>query len=89
MKIKKICFIGYGSHVEKTLIPSLKINKKNIKIISAKFLDNKFETFFRTKMTFYNIKTHVIDFPCSSDNLRKRNQVSAPRFHALASQAGV
>ena len=28
MKIRKICFVGYGSHVEKTLLPSLNLEKK-------------------------------------------------------------
>ena len=44
MRIKKVCFIGYGLHVEKTLIPSLNLNNKNIKIITKKKLNN-FQTF--------------------------------------------
>ena len=45
MKIKKICIIGYGLHVEKTIIPSLALNKKNIKIITKKKIIDKFETY--------------------------------------------
>ena len=45
MKIKKICFVGFGSHVEKTIIPSLSLDKKNIKIISSKSSIKNFDTF--------------------------------------------
>jgi predicted dehydrogenase len=72
MKINKICFIGYGSHVEKTLIPSLKINKKNIKIISAKFLDNKFETFFSIKSALKNISKDYIIYNATPPNVHYR-----------------
>lgn len=44
MKNKKICIIGYGHHVEKTIIPSLNIKSENIKIVTKKKLKN-FETF--------------------------------------------
>ena len=45
MRFKKICFIGYGSHVNKTIIPYLNLNKKNIKIVTTKLNINKYETF--------------------------------------------
>ena len=45
MKIKKVCIVGYGSHVEKTIIPSLSIKKKNIKIISSKPAIKNFEIY--------------------------------------------
>ena len=45
MKIKKICFVGFGSHVEKTILPSLSLDKKNIKIISSKSSIKNFDTF--------------------------------------------
>lgn len=44
MKIKKICIVGYGSHVKKTIIPSLSLSSKNIKIISKKKINN-FESY--------------------------------------------
>lgn len=44
MENKKICIIGYGSHVENTIIPSLSMKSKNIKIVTKKKLNN-FETF--------------------------------------------
>lgn len=44
MKNKKICIIGHGHHVEKTIIPSLNIKSENIKIVTKKKLKN-FETF--------------------------------------------
>lgn len=44
MKNRKICIIGYGSHVENTIIPSLSIKPKNIKIVTKKKINN-FETF--------------------------------------------
>jgi predicted dehydrogenase len=45
MKIKKICFVGYSPHVEKTIIPSISLDKKNIKIISSKSSIKNFDTF--------------------------------------------
>ena len=45
MTINKICFVGYGNHVKNTIIPSLSINKKNIKIVTKKLLTENFETF--------------------------------------------
>lgn len=36
MKIKKICIVGYGSHVKNTIIPSLDLKNINIKIITKK-----------------------------------------------------
>lgn len=45
MTINKICFVGYGNHVKNTIIPSLSINKKNIKIVTKKKLTENFETF--------------------------------------------
>ena len=48
MKYKKICLVGYGSHVKNTIIPSLNLDKKNIKIITKKTL-NDFETFSSVK----------------------------------------
>lgn len=45
MTINKICFVGYGNHVKNTIIPSLSINKKNIKIVTKKIITGNFETF--------------------------------------------
>jgi len=44
MKIKKICIVGFGSHIKNTIIPSLNLKTKNIKIITKKKI-NIFETF--------------------------------------------
>lgn len=44
MKIKKICIVGFGSHIKNTIIPSLNLETKNIKIITKKKI-NIFETF--------------------------------------------
>lgn len=40
MKFKKICIVGYGSHTQKTIIPSLCLKKENIAIVSKKKFDN-------------------------------------------------
>ena len=69
MKIKKICFVGYGSHVEKTLIPSLNLKKKNIKIITKKKINN-FETFSSTKKALKILSKDYIFF-----------NSTPPRFH--------
>jgi hypothetical protein len=59
MRINKICFIGYGSHVEKTLIPSLNLNNKNIKIVTKKKLNN-FQTFSSVQIALRNLtKDHI------------------------------
>ena len=36
MRNRKICIVGYGEHVKNTIIPSLNLKKKNIKIITRK-----------------------------------------------------
>jgi hypothetical protein len=74
MKIKKICFVGYGSHVEKTLIPSLNLKKKNIKIITKKKI-NHFETFLSTKKALESLSKDYIFF-----------NSTPPRFHYLLSK---
>jgi len=61
MRIKKICFIGYGSHVEKTLIPSLNLNNKNIKIVTKKKLNN-FQTFSSLQIALKNLTKDYIFF---------------------------
>ena len=61
MRIKKICFIGYGSHVEKTLIPSLNLNNKNIKIVTKKKLNN-FQTFSSVQIALRNLTKDYIFF---------------------------
>jgi predicted dehydrogenase len=40
MKSKKICIVGYGSHTQKTIIPSLNLKKENIMIVTKKRIDN-------------------------------------------------
>jgi predicted dehydrogenase len=61
MRIKKICFIGYGSHVKKTLIPSLNLNNKNIKIVTTKKLNN-FQTFSSVQIALRNLTKDYIFF---------------------------
>jgi hypothetical protein len=61
MRIKKICFIGYGSHVKKTLIPSLNLNNKNIKIVTTKKLNN-FQTFSSLQIALRNLTKDYIFF---------------------------
>jgi hypothetical protein len=61
MRIKKICFIGYGSHVEKTLIPSVNLNNKNIKIITKKKLNN-FQTFSSVQIALKNLTKDYVFF---------------------------
>ena len=61
MRIKKICFIGYGSHVKKTIIPSLNLKNKNIKIITKKKLNN-FQTFSSVQIALKNLTKDYIFF---------------------------
>lgn len=69
MKIKKVCIVGYGSHVEKTIIPSLSIKKKNIKIISSKPAIKNFQIYPNIKTALKKIdKTYVI-FNATPPNL--------------------
>ena len=65
MRIKKICFIGYGSHVEKTLIPSVNLNNKNIKIITKKKLNN-FQTFSSVQIALKNLTKDYVFFNCKT-----------------------
>ena len=36
MNKKKICIVGYGAHTRNTIIPSLNLNRKNVKIVTKK-----------------------------------------------------
>jgi predicted dehydrogenase len=72
MKIKKICFVGYGSHVKKTLIPSLTLRNENIKIISSKSLSNKFVTFPNIVSALNNISKDYIIYNATPPNLHYR-----------------
>ncbi len=62
MSINKICFIGYGNHVKKTIIPSLTINKKNIKIVTKKKISENFETFTDIKTALKSLDKSYIFF---------------------------
>lgn len=64
MRIKKICFIGYGLHVEKTLIPSVNLNNKNIKIITKKKLNN-YQTFSSVQIALKNLTKDYVFFNCT------------------------
>ena len=69
MKINKICIVGYGSHVEKTIIPSLTLNKKNIKIITSKSNINGFTTYPSLKTGLKMITKDYIFFNSTPPNL--------------------
>jgi predicted dehydrogenase len=72
MKIKKICFVGYGPHVEKTIIPSLKLKKENIKVITSKLLFNKFNTFRNIKSALREIDKDFIVYNATPPNIHYR-----------------
>ena len=69
MKIKKVCIVGYGSHVEKTIIPSLSIKKKNIKIISSKPAIKNFEIYPNIKTALKKIDKSYVIFNATPPNL--------------------
>ena len=62
MKINKICFIGYGDHVKNTIIPSLSINKKNIKIVTKRSITENFQTFKDIKSAIGNLDRNYVFF---------------------------
>ena len=61
MKIKKICIVGYGSHVKNTIIPSLNMQTKNIKIITKKIVD-EFDTFSSIHVALKELSKDYIFF---------------------------
>ena len=61
MKIKKICIVGYGSHVKNTIIPSLNLQTKNIKIVTKKIVD-EFETFSSIHVALKELSKDYIFF---------------------------
>jgi predicted dehydrogenase len=69
MKIKKICIVGYGPHVEKTIIPSLSLKKKDIKIISSKPTIKNFDIFPNIKTALKKINKNYIIFNATPPNL--------------------
>tara|TARA_A100001015_G_scaffold229308_1_gene259244 strand:- start:1657 stop:2574 length:918 start_codon:yes stop_codon:yes gene_type:complete len=74
MKNKKICIIGYGSHIKKTIIPSLSIKSKNIKIVTKKKL-NDFETFSNIQLALKKLSKDYIFF-----------NSTPPKFHYSVSK---
>jgi hypothetical protein len=74
MKNKKICIIGYGSHIKKTIIPSLNIKSKNIKIVTKKKL-NDFETFSNIQLALKKLSKDYIFF-----------NSTPPKFHYSVSK---
>lgn len=74
MKIKKICIVGYGSHVKNTIIPSLNIQNKNIKIITKKII-NEFETFSNIHVALKKLSKDYIFF-----------NSTPPKFHYSVSR---
>ena len=71
MKNKKICIIGYGSHIKKTIIPSINTANKNIKIITRQNVKG-FETFSNIKIALKQLSKDYIFF-----------NSTPPRFHYL------
>ena len=69
MKIKKVCIVGYGPHVEKTIIPSLSLNKKNIKIISSKPAIKNFDIYPNIKTALKKIDKSYVIFNATPPNL--------------------
>ena len=70
MKNRKICIVGYGPHVENTIIPSLNIGiKKNLKIITKKKINN-FETFTNIKIALKKLTKDYIFY-----------NATPPKFH--------
>tara|TARA_A100001015_G_scaffold319201_1_gene441381 strand:- start:672 stop:1589 length:918 start_codon:yes stop_codon:yes gene_type:complete len=61
MKVKKICILGYGSHVKKTIIPSLDIKPKNIKIVTKKIIKD-YETFTNIKLALKKLTKDYVFF---------------------------
>lgn len=55
MKIKKICIVGYGDHVKNTIIPSLSLNEKNIKIVTTKNIKSKFFIYKSLKLALKSL----------------------------------
>ena len=74
MQINKICIVGYGLHVKKTIIPSLNIQTKNIKIITKKIID-EFETFSSIHVALKELSKDYIFF-----------NSTPPKFHYLISK---
>ena len=61
MKIKKICILGYGSHVKNTIIPSLPIKPNSIKIVTKKKIKD-YETFPNIKLALKKLTKDYIFF---------------------------
>ena len=74
MTIKKICIVGYGSHVKNTIIPSLNLEAKNIKIVTDKLINN-FETFSNIQLALQKLPKDYIFF-----------NSTPPRFHYYISK---
>jgi hypothetical protein len=74
MKIKKICIVGFGSHIKNTIIPSLNLETKNIKIITKKKI-NIFETFPNIQVALKKLPKDYIFY-----------NSTPPRFHYSTSK---
>lgn len=61
MTIKKICIVGYGSHIKNTIIPSLHLEAKNIKIVTDKPILN-FETFTNIQLALQKLTKDYVFF---------------------------
>ena len=62
MQINKICFVGYGNHVKKTIIPSLSIKKKNIKIVTKQKITENYQAFTDIKIALESLDKSYIFF---------------------------
>jgi predicted dehydrogenase len=61
MNNKKICIVGYGAHIRNTIIPSLNLNRKNVKIVTKKKVSD-YETFSNIKLALKNLSKDYIFF---------------------------
>ena len=59
MNNKKICILGYGAHVRNTIIPSLNLKRKNVKIVTKKRVSD-YETFPNIKLALKNLSKDYI-----------------------------
>jgi hypothetical protein len=72
--IKKICILGYGSHVKKTIIPALNLNKNNLKIITTKSDLIRFETFPNIKTALKKLVKIILFLMLHPQNYILRHQ---------------
>lgn len=70
MKIKKICIVGYGSHTQKTLLPSFQkiLKNKDIKLVSSKNIFVPFEIFINITQAIKSLSKDFFFYNSSPPN---------------------